>query len=134
MKYIKETLAKKSIKLEVREKITLWKLMFQKAREEIRVCFWVYDKTEKIIELDEETFALFKSWVKIRKDFSNKSKQYKTQTIEVITYIRYYQNQLQITSKSNWADMIEFNEMLFTHQDILIFELYKQLEELIRII
>ena len=29
--------------------------------------------------------------------------------------------------------MIEFDEMLFTHQDILTFELYKQLEELIRI-
>ena len=29
--------------------------------------------------------------------------------------------------------MIEFDEMLLTHQDILTFELYKQLEELIRI-
>ena len=133
MKHMKETLAKKSIKLEVREKITLWKLMFRKAREEIRVCFWVCDRTEEIIKLDEETFASFKSWVEIRKDFSNKSKRYRTQIIEVITYIRYYQNQLQITFKSNWADMIEFNEMLLTHQDILTFELYKQLKELIRI-
>ena len=29
--------------------------------------------------------------------------------------------------------MIEFNEMLLTQQNILTFELYKQLEELIRI-
>ena len=78
MKHMKETLAKKSIKLEVREKITLWKLMFRKAREEIRVCFWVCDRTEEIIEFDEETFALFKSWVEIRKDSDNKSKQYRT--------------------------------------------------------
>ena len=133
MKHMKETLAKKSIKLKVREKVILWKLMFRKNREEIQVCFWVCDKTEEIIKLDEETFALFKSWVEIRKDFNNKSKRYKTQTIEVITYIRYYQNQLQITFKSNWADMIEFDEMLLTHQDILTFELYKQLKELIRI-
>ena len=131
---MKETLAKKSIKLKVREKITLWKLMFRKAREEIRVCFWVCDRTEEIIKFDEETFASFKLWIEIRKDFNNKSKRYKIQTIKVITYIKYYQNQLQITSKLNWADMIEFDEMLLTHQDILTFELYKQLEELIRII
>ena len=30
--------------------------------------------------------------------------------------------------------MIEFNEMLLTRQDILTFELYKQLKELTRII
>ena len=131
---MKEAFATKSIKLKVRDKVTLWKLMFRKNREEIQVCFWVCDKTEELIKFDEETFALFKSWVKIRKDFSNKSKRYKTQTIKVITYIKYYQNQLQITFKSNWADMIEFDEMLLTHQDILTFELYKQLEELIRII
>ena len=130
---MKETLAKKSIKLEVREKVILWKLMFRKAREEIQACFWVYDRTEEIIELDEETFASFRSWAEIREDSGNKSKRYKTQTIEVIAYIRYYQNQLQITSRSNWADMIEFDEMLLTHQDILTFELYKQLEELVRI-
>ena len=31
----------------------------------------------------------------------NKLKRYKTQTIEVITYIKYYQKQLQETFKSN---------------------------------
>ena len=30
--------------------------------------------------------------------------------------------------------MIKFDKMLLTHQDILTFELYKQLKELIRII
>ena len=131
MKHMKETLAKKSIKLKVREKVILWKLMFRKNREEIQVCFWVCDKTEEIIKLDEETFALFKSWVEIRKDFSDKSKRYRIQTIEVITYIKYYQKQLRKTFKLNWTDIIKFDEMLLTHQDILTFKLYKQLKELI---
>ena len=108
--------------------------MFWKNREEIQVCFWVCDKTEEIIKFDEEIFALFKLWVNIRKDSSNKSKRYRTQTIKVITYIKYYQKRLQETFKLNWADIIKFNTMLLTQQDILTFELYKQLKELIWIV
>ena len=133
MKHMKEALATKSVKLKVRDEVTLWKLTFCKKHEKKQVCFWVYDKANELIKLNEETFALFKSWVKIRKDFINKSKQYKIQTIEVITYIKYYQKRLQETSRLNWADMIDFNTMLLIQKDILTFKLYKQLEELIRI-
>ena len=75
---MKKTFALKSVKLKTCEEVILWKLTFCKKYEEKQICFWVYNQVNETIKLNENIFALFKSWVEIRKDSVNTLKRYKT--------------------------------------------------------